>query len=111
MARRTRLNENHLLLVKKIILGMLIIFCSTHAYATELTPSSPLFGETQSNISWIGHKKTHANNADEVEAGQVDIGKIDIDSDGKMEILKTTWSEGVSDKILTINIFKDESKF
>jgi len=77
--------------------------------------SQPFMGEHK-NIKWISHepflpKEMESDVISPTEAdyrGQVDIGKIDLDGDGKEETLKIIWGHGVSDHSLTIEVYKGD---
>lgn len=74
------------------------------------------WGNYYENILWISHTPTRsgkpADDFDSVQGddrGQTDIGKVDTDGDGKDEIIKVIWGEGVSDHSLDIELYEDEA--
>ena len=73
--------------------------------------SAPFIGEHK-NIKWVSHTPDavedegtyYGPNAEADDRGQVDEGKIDLDGDGKDEMVKVTWGHGVSDHSLSITV-------
>ena len=74
--------------------------------------SQPFMGE-QKNVKWVSHtpdgpeEAFTGSDAEADSRGQVDEGRIDLNSDGKDETIKVIWGPGVSDHSLTIEIYKD----
>jgi len=74
--------------------------------------SQPFMGE-QKNIKWVSHTPDGPEeaftgpNAEADDRGQIDVGEIDLDSDGKSETVKVIWHGGVSDHGLVIEVYKD----
>jgi len=74
--------------------------------------SQPFMGE-QKSIKWVSHTPDGSEeaftgpNAEADDRGQIDVGEIDLDSDGKVETVKVIWHGGVSDHGLTIEAYKD----
>jgi hypothetical protein len=81
-------------------------------------PSHPLFGYNYKNIRWIDHipylpegmedDVIYPGEAD--YRGQIDIGYVDLDSDGSQETIKAIWGHGVSNRSLAIELYKDDNK-
>jgi len=73
--------------------------------------TQPFWGYHYKNIKWVKHTPDPDVEFDKDEAdfrGQIDIGKVDLDGDKKDETIKVTWSQGVSDHSLVIELYKDE---
>ncbi len=83
--------------------------------------SQPFMGEHK-NIKWVSHTPDSLKDPREEKAleesvtgpdaeadgrGQVDVGKMDLDGDGKDETIKVIWYGGVSDHGLAIEVYKD----
>ena len=83
--------------------------------------SQPFMGE-QKNVKWVSHTPDSLKNPEEQKAleetvtgpnaeaddrGQIDLGEIDLDSDGKSETVKVIWHGGVSDHGLAIEVYED----
>lgn len=71
----------------------------------------PFWGYTYKNIKWVSHildpETTPSFENEAGSGGQVDIGRVDIDSDGKPKTIKVIWGHGVSDHSLTIELYRD----
>ena len=68
----------------------------------------PLFGSHYQNIKWSSHLPNPTDEG-EVERGQIDIGRVDLNGDKKGAFIKVIWSTGVSNKLLTIELYKDKA--
>lgn len=75
--------------------------------------SQSFMGEHK-NIKWVLHTPTLTPDLAQPEKdeadyrGQVDVGKIDLDGDGKDETIKAIWNGGVTDHFLTIEVYKND---
>lgn len=63
------------------------------------------------NIEWVSHPPKSIENLGigevEVAGGErIDIGSVDLDGDGKDELVKVIWGEGISDHSLKIEVSK-----
>lgn len=79
--------------------------------------SQPFCNKQYEHITWVEHVPVPERDLDEAEMGeaddrgQIDIGRVDLDEDGKDEIIKVIWGPGVSDHALTIELYKDNALF
>ena len=107
---------------KQLIVAWVILICLCPLIANAVTfndilvhhPSNtqPFWGYAYKNIKWISHTPTSivGIDPDEEEAdfrGQVDIGLVDLNGDGKEVIIKIVWGPGVSNHSLIIVLYKD----
>ncbi len=120
------MNNKHLVLV--LVLAIWFIPLPSRAVTFDdmlghhPSKTHPFMGEHK-NIKWVSHTPYTLKNAEEEKAaeeavtgpnaeaddrGQVDIGKIDLDGDGKDETIKVIWNGGVTDHFLTIEVYKDK---
>ena len=113
---------------KQFIIVVMICLCPLIASAVTFDdmlghhPSKvqPFMGEHK-NIKWISHtpdalkdpeaekaaeESVTGPNAEADDRGQVDVGRIDLDGDGKEETIKVIWNGGVTDHILTIEVYR-----
>ena len=68
------------------------------------------------NITWVSHSPVpvpdyYTSDEEADNRGQIDIGKVDLDGDGKAETIKVIWGPGVSDHSLEIELYKGKNKF
>lgn len=118
------MNKNQLITawILLIIIFPLTVYAITFDDMLVHHPSkSHPFMNEHKNIKWVSHapdtledpKEEKAAeealmgpNAEADDRGQVDIGKVDLDGNGKEETLKVIWAGGVSDHGLTIEVYK-----
>ena len=106
---------------KGLIIAWVIVMClyplrvsANEMLLHETIKSKPFLGYQYKNIKWIEHMPDESLGSYKDEAGsggQVDIGEVDLDGDKKDETIKVIWGPGVSDSFLTIELYKDDSRF
>ena len=93
---------------KQLIVAWIVIIYLYPLVTNAMT--SPFLGYQYKNINWIEHIPDEAAESYKDEGGsggQVDIGLVDLEGDGQDETIKVTWGPGVSDHVLTIELYKD----
>jgi len=108
------MSRKHLVFVLSLVIWLIPLPARAITFDEMLghhpSKSHPFIGEHK-NIKWISHEPIPAvGGVPEGEAddrGQVDVGKIDLDGDGKDETIKAIWAGGVSDHGFTIEVYKD----
>jgi len=86
--------------------------CLCPLIANAASKVHPVLGYTYKNIKWVSHTPTSVPGGDPVEGeadfrGQIDVGLVDLNGDGKEETIKVIWGPGVSDHSLTIELYRD----
>jgi len=77
----------------------------------EEQKQKPFGGCEYKNIKWVKHIPINtAKDLEEGVIGQTDIGRVDLDGDGKEETLKVMWMPGVSANPLTLEIYKADKQ-
>ena len=75
--------------------------------------TQPFWGNHYKNIEWIAHTPNpvvpdaEPSGGEADYRGQIDIGLVDLQGDGKKETIKVIWGPGVSDHSLTIELYRD----
>lgn len=91
-------------------LGCAVAFAAEtpeHTKKTVAAQGEAFLGYFYKNIKWIKHIP---GVADDFSGGQTDVGEVDLDGDKKPETIKVIWGPGVSDRSLTIELYKDNKK-
>lgn len=104
------MNKNTLIVI------WLTLICLCPLIANAASKAQPLLGYTYKNIKWVSHRPTSVPGGDPGEGeadfrGQVDVGLVDLNGDGKKETIKVIWGIGVSDHSLKIELYRDNKKF
>lgn len=110
------MNKKHSIVVLSLMIFLCPLIASAVTFDDMLVhhPSKrqPFWGYRYENIKWVSHTPTLLNGEEpyggEADfSGQVDTGKVDLDNDNKAETVKVIWNGGVTDHILTIEVYKD----